>query len=328
MIKIHTNKNLSKTFKKIERNIKLNKEFEIWLQAPENFGLNEITKIKIQDYYKNINLPYKLIEDVNIFNNLKFITDINLQSEMDIPVASGELNIYKPKSYNTLLKEMYYLFAFNQNTKLPNNGHYHIDLCLYNGFKESIKNTKGNVLLLGLEYGLYPYMCCENESVESITIVENDINSLDFFNENVVYKLDNNKVNIVYQYGKAFLLENDISRYDKVYFKLWKTAKEALLSYRDYIEIGLSYDNVELWLEEEILYIIKVLIFKYLNSIYKKSEQKFLEEDFGDFKELAKATREVLSGRTNIIKSLNGLIALINNKTLIREIISAINNIG
>lgn len=328
MIKIHTNKNLSKTFKKIERNIKLNKEFEIWLQAPENFGLNEITKIKIQDYYKNINLPYKLIEDVNIFNNLKFITDINLQSEMDIPVASGELNIYKPKSYNTLLKEMYYLFAFNQNTKLPNNGHYHIDLCLYNGFKESIKNTKGNVLLLGLEYGLYPYMCCENESVESITIVENDINSLDFFNENVVYKLDNNKVNIVYQYGKAFLLENDISKYDKVYFKLWKTAKEALLSYRDYIEIGLSYDNVELWLEEEILYIIKVLIFKYLNSIYKKSEQKFLEEDFGDFKELAKATREVLSGRTNIIKSLNGLIALINNKTLIREIISAINNIG
>ena len=328
MIKIHTNKDLSKTFKKIERNIKLNKEFEIWLQAPENFGLNEITKIKIQDYYKNINLPYKLIEDVNIFNNLKFITDINLQSEMDIPVASGELNIYKPKSYNTLLKEMYYLFAFNQNTKLPNNGHYHIDLCLYNGFKESIKNTKGNVLLLGLEYGLYPYMCCENESVESITIVENDINSLDFFNENVVYKLDNNKVNIVYQYGKAFLLENDISKYDKVYFKLWKTAKEALLSYRDYIEIGLSYDNVELWLEEEILYIIKVLIFKYLNSIYKKSEQKFLEEDFGDFKELAKATREVLSGRTNIIKSLNGLIALINNKTLIREIISAINNIG
>ena len=328
MIKIHTNKNLSKTFKKIERNIKLNKEFEIWLETPENFGLNEITKIKIQDYYKNINLPYKLIEDVNIFNNLKFITDINLQSEMDIPVASGELNIYKPKSYNTLLKEMYYLFAFNQNTKLPNNGHYHIDLCLYNGFKESIKNTKGNVLLLGLEYGLYPYMCCENESVESITIVENDINSLDFFNENVVYKLDNNKVNIVYQYGKAFLLENDISRYDKVYFKLWKTAKEALLSYRDYIEIGLSYDNVELWLEEEILYIIKVLIFKYLNSIYKKSEQKFLEEDFGDFKELAKATREVLSGRTNIIKSLNGLIALINNKTLIREIISAINNIG
>lgn len=328
MIKIHTNKNLSKTFKKIERNIKLNKEFEIWLQAPENFGLNEITKIKIQDYYKNINLPYKLIEDVNIFNNLKFITDINLQSEMDIPVASGELNIYKPKSYNTLLKEMYYLFAFNQNTKLPNNGHYHIDLCLYNGFKESIKNTKGNVLLLGLEYGLYPYMCCENESIESITIVENDINSLDFFNENVVYKLDNNKVNIVYQYGKAFLLENDISKYDKVYFKLWKTAKEALLSYRDYIEIGLSYDNVELWLEEEILYIIKVLIFKYLNSIYKKSEQKFLEEDFGDFKELAKATREVLSGRTNIIKSLNGLIALINDKTLIREIISAINNIG
>ncbi|MFR5263712.1 hypothetical protein [Clostridium sp.] len=328
MIKIHTNKDLSKTFKKIERNIKLNKEFEIWLQAPENFGLNEITKIKIQDYYKNINLPYKLIEDVNIFNNLKFITDINLQSEMDIPVASGELNIYKPKSYNTLLKEMYYLFAFNQNTKLPNNGHYHIDLCLYNGFKESIKNTKGNVLLLGLEYGLYPYMCCENESIESITIVENDINSLDFFNENVVYKLDNNKVNIVYQYGKAFLLENDISKYDKVYFKLWKTAKEALLSYRDYIEIGLSYDNVELWLEEEILYIIKVLIFKYLNSIYKKSEQKFLEEDFGDFKELAKATREVLSGRTNIIKSLNGLIALINDKTLIREIISAINNIG
>lgn len=328
MIKIHTNKDLSKIFKKIERNIKLNKEFEIWLQAPENFGLNEITKIKIQDYYKNINLPYKLIEDVNKFNNLKFITDINLQSEMDIPVASGELNIYKPKSYNTLLKEMYYLFAFNQNTKLPNNGHYHIDLCLYNGFKESIKNTKGNVLLLGLEYGLYPYMCCENESIESITIVENDINSLDFFNENVVYKLDNNKVNIVYQYGKAFLLENDISKYDKVYFKLWKTAKEALLSYRDYIEIGLSYDNVELWLEEEILYIIKVLIFKYLNSIYKKSEQKFLEEDFGDFKELAKATREVLSGRTNIIKSLNGLIALINDKTLIREIISAINNIG
>lgn len=327
MIRIHTNKDLSKTFKKIERNIKLNKEFETWLQAPENFSLNEITKVKIQDYYKNINLPYKLIEDVNIFNKLNFITDVNLQSEMDIPVASGELNIYKPNSYNSLLRETYYLFAFNQDTKFPNNGHYHIDLCLYNGFKESIKDTKGNVLLLGLEYGLYPYMCCENKNIESITIVENNMTSFDFFNENVVHKLDDNKVDVVYQYSKAFLLENDISKYDKVYFKLWKTAKEALLSYRDYIEIGLSCDNAELWLEEEILYIMKVLIFKYLNSIYKKNEEKFLEEDFGDFKDLAKATREVLNGRINVIKS-SSVIDLINNKALIREIIGATNNIG
>lgn len=106
-----------------------------------------------------------------------------------------------------------------------------------------------------------------------------------------------------------------------------ETAKEALLSYRDYIEIGLSCDNAELWLEEEILYIMKVLIFKYLNSIYKKNEEKFLEEDFGDFKDLAKATREVLNGRINVIKS-SSVIDLINNKALIREIIGATNNIG
>ena len=57
--------------------------------------------------------------------------------------------------------------------------------------EKHINAVKGNVLVLGLGMGYFAYMISNKEDVSSITIIENNLNLINFFNHHLLPQFEN-----------------------------------------------------------------------------------------------------------------------------------------
>ena len=95
--------------------------------------------------------------------------------------------------------------------------------------EKHINKAKGNVLVLGLGIGYYPFMIANKEDVKSITIIEKDQNIIDLFNEFIFNQFNHkNKIRIIKDDAFNYLNKINKAEYDMVFADLWHSAEDGI----------------------------------------------------------------------------------------------------
>lgn len=151
---------------------------------------------------------------------------------------------------------------------------------------DSLKEVNGNVLVLGLGLGYYPFMASLKKEVKHIDVIEIDKNIIDIFNKIIFPQFEEqDKVNVIKEDALKYLANNNLNKYDYVFVDLWHTPFDAIALYIK-INILLSkYTNIKAsyWIENSIIALIRraiITIFEenmlgYGDSNYQKAETEF-----------------------------------------------------
>ncbi len=98
--------------------------------------------------------------------------------------------------------------------------------------EESLNQVYGNVLVLGLGLGYYPYIASLKEDVKNIDIVELNKDVITIFRENIFPQFSQkDKINIINEDALNFLNKNDLKKYDYIFIDLWHTVEDGLELY-------------------------------------------------------------------------------------------------
>ena len=141
-----------------------------------------------------------------------------------------------------------------------------------------INEAKGNVLVLGLGLGYYPFMISEKEDVRNITIIELDQNIIDIFNSKLLPLFPHKeKIRIVKGDAIQYLKNNKV-HYNYVFADLWHNPEDGLPIYLKIKEIEKQYKDTKFqyWLETSLLAMLR----RCLLTIYEESLEGLTDKDY------------------------------------------------
>ena len=144
--------------------------------------------------------------------------------------------------------------------------------------KESLKEVKGNVLVLGLGIGYYPYIASLKNEVKNIDIIELDKKIIHIFKNNLLNQFEHQeKINLINEEATKYLKENNLLKYDYIFVDLWHTPEDGLALYLKISKILTSFKGqVSYWIEESILALIR----RYLITLIEEKLNGFSEKDY------------------------------------------------
>lgn len=127
-----------------------------------------------------------------------------------------------------------------------------------NTMKQAINNAFGNVLVLGLGLGYYAFHVSNKKDVKKVTIIENDQNVINLFQEYILPKFPNkNKIEIVYEDAFKYLdVHHD---YDYVFADIWHNVHDGLSLYLKIKKYEAKNPKVvfDYWIEKSILAMLR-----------------------------------------------------------------------
>lgn len=179
-------------------------------------------------YFQNIKIP-----EVSMGN-------IKLCTEYMEPFELGNYDIQKfDETYIVAIPR---ICMFAEKVGFPclkENGRAWMSITLseINTHKKPIERAKGNVLVLGLGLGYFPYMISRKDSVKSITIVERSQEVIDIFTQYILPQFEHkNKITIVKADALSFLDNLEDGEYKYCYADIWKSPSEYE-GWKDYFAV-------------------------------------------------------------------------------------------
>ena len=281
----------------------------LWLMNRLDVDLNDEELLSIsnkyflgnmhkQDLEKYIENPYvKAIKDLNINEqqySLKTLTyrpyqlfplnDLQID-EKDYFAEFTPIGFFDKKyDYLALLHKKRIWMSLNPNE--------------INTMVPHIEKAKGNILVLGLGLGYFPFMCSLKNEVKSITIIERDQNIINLFKKYLLDKFPyKNKINIIRDNAIYYLEEND--GYDYIFADLWHDSIDGLQAYLKLKKMQERHQlNMSYWLENSFsAYLRRIAI-----SILNKEQEFFIEGSFN--KEIYTKLKEAISSSDKDLSSL------------------------
>lgn len=136
--------------------------------------------------------------------------------------------------------------------------------------KQPIQEAFGSVLTLGLGLGYYAFMVSEKEAVQSVTVIEKDIQVIRLFEDVILPQFPNrHKINIV-QADAFEYLENSAQRaaYDYVFADLWHDQSDGLPMYLRLRKLEKKFTQTKFsyWIEPTILCTLRHMVFDKLTD--------------------------------------------------------------
>ena len=147
-----------------------------------------------------------------------------------------------------------------------------------NTMKPYIDQASGDVLVLGLGLGYYPFMVSQKENVKKITIVELDQNIIDIFNNHLL-PLFPHKEKIKIVKGEAVsYLRKDTAHHNYVFADLWHNPEDGLPLYLELKELEREHRGTKFqyWLEKSLLAMLR----RCLLTVYEESLQGYSDKDY------------------------------------------------
>lgn len=148
-----------------------------------------------------------------------------------------------------------------------------------NTMDKPIKAAFGNILVLGLGIGYYAYMTSLKNDVESITIIESDVNAIKLFNEWIFPYFENkDKIKIIKSDAFEYLKNNDISKYDYCFSDIWHNAGDGIYLYLKIKNFEQKYQCTyfDYWIETSILALLR----RYVLTVYEEQMDGSTDEDY------------------------------------------------
>ena len=202
-------------------------------------------------YLRDIKIPSEGVEQNGIiFANTRIV-------KANLPIIYDE-NVRDPSTFE--IKRTY--CACDEYLALPSifeDGKFRswmtVEPFEINTFNEFIEKASGNVLLLGCGLGYAAYMLSLKDDVKSITIVDNNQDILDIFNNHILPQFKNKeKVRTVNSDAIEYLKSTDLSAYNHVNVDIWKDTTDMIHPYLRCLEIERENSGVEFsyWLERTL----------------------------------------------------------------------------
>ncbi|MDO4619139.1 MAG: hypothetical protein Q4B09_00810, partial [Lachnospiraceae bacterium] len=111
-----------------------------------------------------------------------------------------------------------------------------------------IKAARGNVLVLGLGAGYFPYLASLQDAVQTVTVIENDPALVELFEEHIMPQLSTaDKIRVLEDSPAEFLSDLDDGIYDRCFF-----AEGNLDSYLEMTELCARFKKMKItyWIED------------------------------------------------------------------------------
>ena len=187
-----------------------------------------------------------------------------------------------------------------------------------NTMKDGIKKAKGNVLVLGLGLGYYPFMISNKDEVRSVTIIELEKDIINLFNKHLYPLFKNrNKIKVINDDGITFLRKNDLNQYDTIFIDIWHDVDDGLALFYELKKIEKNKNKeFTYWLHNGFIAMLKrcmvqALVDILLNEKYQKDgafSDKIIDIYEKAIKEMNISTKEDIN---NLLLE-NTLIELLN----------------
>lgn len=242
------------------------------------YFFNNIEKQNIGKYAGN---PYvKAIKDIRITNSKYAIKKLSYEPYQIFPLDDIKINekdYYSEATPLGFFDDKYSYLALLENNKIwmslnPNE---------INTMQPHINKAKGNILVLGLGLGYFPFMCSLKKEVSSITIVERDSNIIKLFNTYLLDKFPNrSKIQVIQSDAIEYLSKN--ACFDYIFADLWHDPTDGVDLYvklkkiEHKAKIDISY-----WIENSLIAMLRRIMLSVYEDIPKgnKISKKELEED-------------------------------------------------
>ena len=146
-----------------------------------------------------------------------------------------------------------------------------------NTMQPYIDVAKGDVLVLGLGLGYYPFMVSLKDGVKSVTIIEMDKTIIDIFKKNILpFFPHKEKIHIVE--ADAFnYLKNNKNEYTTVFADLWHNPVDGLPLYIKLKQLEKSSHTIyQYWLEKSLIALGR----RCLLTIYEEALENYKDKDY------------------------------------------------
>ena len=189
-----------------------------------------------------------------------------------------------------------------------------------NTMSSYIKEAKGNVLVLGLGLGYYPFSISLKDEVNKITIIELDQNIINIFNKHLLPLFPHKeKINIVKGDAIKFL-NNNKDHYDYVFVDLWHNPDDGLPLYLKISKIAMHYKNTKFqyWLEKSLIALYR----RCLLTIFEESLNGYDDKAYAAVVQpLDKVINDIYFKTKNItINSYDDIHKLLSDESIIKLI--------
>ena len=249
---------------------------ENYLLCKEYF-LDNIHECELAKYAGN---PY-----VNAFKGINFkekgyeLKTLSYAPYQLFPLSDIMIDVshkFKEFTPTGFLKEEYKYLAILKNNKIwmslnPNE---------INTMEPHLELANGDILVLGLGLGYFPYMASLKENVKSITIVENDKNIIDIFNSHLISNFKHkDKITIIQYDAVEYLKKHHDFTY--IFADLWHDPTDGIDLFIKLKKLETEYSlNISYWLNQSMyamlrriaLTVLEEALLNYDDSKYLKSK--------------------------------------------------------
>ena len=144
-----------------------------------------------------------------------------------------------------------------------------------NTMQPYIDKAKGHVITFGLGLGYFAFMASLKEEVSKVTIIEYDDKVIDIFKKHLLDHFPHKeKIEIIKSDAIKFVNNEEMSKYDFIYFDLWHNPNDGLPLY---IELKkLEKKKSYYWLEESLIALIR----RYMLTLIEEQLKGFKEEAY------------------------------------------------
>lgn len=172
-------------------------------------------------YYKNIKIPDVTIGSCSLTNEYFDFgsTLIDNEKQTDDILEDPSIGFFVDKIGYPCIKEKDEVWM----SITPNE---------INTMKNSIENVSGNVLVLGLGLGYYPYMISMKDNVSGITIIENNEDIIELFTQYILPQFEHKeKIKIIKQDAFEYLSSLADGQFDFCFADLWFSVNDGTALY-------------------------------------------------------------------------------------------------
>ena len=276
----------------------------------EKYVMSTIHELDINDYLNN---PY-----YQAINNIK-VKDRDYEITID-KYTPYELFAYQDMSdddyveINSLgyFKEEFSFIALNHKGVTWMN----ITPNEIETMKKAVEEVSGNVLVLGLGLGYFPFMASLKDEVKEVTVIENDQNIIKLFNKYLKPLFPHQeKLKIIYGDANDYLNRDG---FDYVFSDIWHDTEEGIefyLKLKEFEKPGCKYFY---WLESSFHFYLRRCMFTLIEELLEKddpnrylkaknTQDKIINDYYHATKNLLIETKEDLDSlldKDNLVKLL------------------------
>ncbi len=183
--------------------------------------------------------------------------------------------------------------------------------------KKHIEVAKGNVLVIGLGLGYYPYMIHLKDEVKHIDIIETDKDIIDIFNEVIFPNFPHKeKISIIHQDGFEYLKNADLNKYDEVFIDIYHDAHEGIVPFlkikpleKKYLKTHFSY-----WIDTSLFALLRRMILTLIDEELFSKETIDYTIFYNENDKIINLLHDFLD--KTLIKSMKDLKELLSEKSL------------